>query len=186
MKEKNKNKLGHDEKLYLRNLKGIKKAFSLNKDWKDVIRSDYFFTDDDISMEAFISSVERVYKTKIENAEKLEELTKIKKPLEGKITLEQILIKSNYSKYYKAVVNELNEKGKYESLFKIEPKDFNLPPTWEGTLGTNKQETILYAIALTYNLSEPGQLVMLPNIRHIANQINAPYSALMNAINLFK
>ena len=64
-------------------------------------------------------------------------------------------------------------------------EDFNLPDQWSGTLAKNKEEVILWTIGFTYQINEPGSLFMLPSLRTVAEEIEAPYSILMDCYKLF-
>ena len=90
-----------------------------------------------------------------------------------------------YSRYSSVLECMLEAGAKYKDVVIINPKDFNLPEKWSGTLATNKEEVILWAISFTYLINEPAGLMMLPNLRLIAEEIEAPYSVLMDCFKLF-
>lgn len=178
--------------IYNRDLKGITEAYSKSKSWEDVITSGYFNSDEDTSLEAFIDLVEDVYKTKIKDAKQLDKLTGLttllsKEPNieKGKEpTLEYILTSSRYSKYFRALEKALQEGAKYKDLLQIKPQDFGLPKTWSGCLGSDQYSSILWALSFEFLINEPASLMLLPDLRSIAQEIEAPYSVLMDCYNL--
>ena len=178
--------------IYNRDLKGITEAYSKSKSWEDVITSGYFNSDEDTSLEAFIDLVEDVYKTKIKDAKQLDKLTGLttllsKEPNieKGKEpTLEYILTSSRYSKYCRALEKALQEGAKYKDLLQIKPQDFGLPKTWSGCLASDQYSSILWAIGFEFMINEPASLMFLPDLRSIAQEIEAPYSVLMDCYNL--
>jgi len=178
--------------IYNRDLKGITEAYSKSKSWEDVITSGYFNSDEDTSLEAFIDLVEDVYKTKIKDAKQLDKLTGLttllsKEPNieKGKEpTLEYILTSSRYSKYFRALEKALQEGAKYKDLLQIKPQDFGLPKTWSGCLASDQYSSILWAISFEFMINEPASLMLLPDLRSIAQEIEAPYSVLMDCYNL--
>jgi hypothetical protein len=178
--------------IYDRDLKGIKEAYNGSKSWEDVITSDYFNSDDNPSMEAFIDFVEETYQTKVKDPKHLQELTGIKSllPKEPNIkkgneaTLEGILIKARYSKYSRALKTALQEGVKYKDLLQIKPQDYGLPIIWSGCLGLDQYSSILWAISFEFMLNETKLSVLLPDLRSIAQELEAPYSVLMDAYNI--
>ena len=178
--------------IYNRDLKGITEAYSKSKSWEDVITSGYFNSDENTSMEAFIDLVEDVYKTKIKDAKQLDKLTGLttllsKEPNieKGKEpTLEYILTSSRYSKYFRTLEKALQEGVKYKDLLQIKPQDFGLPKTWSGCLSSDQYSSILWALSFEFLINEPGSLMLLPDLRSIAQEVEAPYSVLMDCYNL--
>ena len=178
--------------IYNRALKGIKEAYSKSKSWEDVITSGYFNSDENTSMEAFIDLVEDVCKTKIKDAKQLDNLTGLttllsKEPNieKGKEpTLEYILTSSRYSKYFRALEKALQEGVKYKDLLQIKPQDFGLPKNWSGCLGSDQYSSILWALSFVFLIDEPASLMLLPDLRSIAQEVQAPYSVLMDCYNL--
>ena len=181
-----------EKQFYDRDLKGIKEAYSKSKSWEDVITSGYFNSDENPSMEAFIDFVEDVYKTKIKDAKQLDKLTGLttllsKEPNieKGKEpTLEYILTSSRYSKYFRALETALEEGATYPELLKIKPKEYGLPEKWNNVLGSDQYRTILWVLSFKFLINEPGSLMLLPDLRSIAQEIQAPYSVLMDCYNL--
>jgi len=178
--------------IYNRDLKGITEAYSKSKSWEDVITSGYFNSDEATSMEAFIDYVEEIYKTKVKDAKDLDKLTGIKSLLskepnieKGKEpTLEYILTRAKNSKYFRALKKALQEGAKYKDLLQIKPQDYGLPKTWSGCLDSDQYSSILWALSFEFLINEPGSLMLLPDLRSIAQEIEAPYSVLMDCYNL--
>jgi hypothetical protein len=104
---------------------------------------------------------------------------------EAKKQIEETFTAGMYSRYSSVLECMLEAGAKYKDIVIINPKDFNLPEKWSGTLATNKEEVILWAISFTYLINEPAGLMMLPNLRLIAEEIEAPYSVLMDCFKLF-
>jgi len=183
-----------ETEFYNRDLKGIKEAYSKSKSWEDVITSDYFNSDEGTSMEAFIDFVEETCQTKVKDAKDLDKLTGLKALLpkeqnteKGKEpTLEYILIRAKNSKYFTALEKALQEGAKYKDLLQIKPQDFGLPKTWSGCLGSDQYSSILWALSFEFLIGEPGFLMLLPDLRSIAKELEAPYSVLMDAYKLYK
>ena len=90
-----------------------------------------------------------------------------------------------YNRYFTTLEDILEAGAKYKDILLLNPKDFNLPDQWSGTLAKNKEEVILWAIGFTYLINEPGSLMMLPSLRTVAEEIGAPYSVLMDCFKLF-
>ena len=181
-----------EKQFYDRDLKGIKEAYSKSKSWEDVITSGYFNSDESNSMEAFIDFVEDVFKTKIKDAQQLDKLTGLTPllPKEPNIekgeepTLEYILTSSRYSKYFRALETALEGGATYPELLKIKPKEYGLPKTWSGCLSSDQYSSILWALSFEFLINEPASLMLLPDLRSIAQEIQAPYSVLMDCYNL--
>ena len=89
-----------------------------------------------------------------------------------------------YNRYFTTLEDMLEAGAKYKDILLLNPKDFNLPEQWSGTLAKNKEEVILWAISFTYLINEPVSLILLPDLRSIAQEIQAPYSVLMDCYNL--
>lgn len=182
-----------EKQVYDRDLKGIKEAYSKSKSWEDVITSGYFNSDENPSMEAFIDYVEEVYKTKVKDAKHLQKLTGLKEDslkeepnvkAGEETTFEQIITASRYSKYFRALETALEGGATYPELLKIKPKEYGLPEKWNKVLGSDQYSTILWALSFSYLINEPASLMLLPSLRTIAEEIQAPYSVLMDCYNL--
>ena len=166
---------------YLNYKKQIAETYQESKDWNKVISTDVY-SDVDEAQEAFIDYVEEVYKTKVKDGKHLQKLTGItEETLEG---LEDTVINSRYSKYFRALEKALQDGVKYKGLLQIKPQDFGLPKTWSGCLGSDQYSSILWALGFEFMIDETGYLMLLPDLRSIAQEIQAPYSVLMDCYNL--
>ena len=166
---------------YLNHKKEIVETYQESKDW-GVVFSTSVYSDITEAQEAFIDYVEEAYQTKVKDGKHLQKLTGItEETLEG---LEETVINSRYSKYFRALERALQEGAKYKDLLQIKPQDFGLPKTWSGCLSSDQYSSILWALSFEFLINEPGSLMFLPDLRSIAQEIQAPYSVLMDAYNL--
>ena len=169
---------------YIKHLKEIREAYEESKDWDKVINS-VVYTDIDEAQEAFIDYVEEVYKTKVKDAKHLQELTGCAEYKETeKIKLKDVINTARFSKYSRALETALEGGATYPELLKIKPKEYGLPKTWSGCLGSDQYSTILWALSFEFLINEPASLMLLPDLRSIAEEIKAPYSVLMDCYNL--
>lgn len=187
---------------YLNYKKQIAETYQESKDW-GVVFSTSVYSDVEDAQEAFVDYVEETYQTKVKDSKHLQKLTGIthldswdskagkyitpdteEEAKENAIReLEETLIRSRYSKYFRALEKALQEGVKYKDLLQIKPQDFGLPKTWSGCLGSDQYSSILWALSFEF-LIEPGSLMLLPDLRTIAQEIQAPYSVLMDCYNL--
>ena len=171
-------------KNYLRLLdykKEIVESYEESKNWDKVITT-AVYSDIPEAQESFIDYVEEIYLTKIKDGKHLQELTGItEETLEG---LEETVINAKFCKYFRALEIGLKLGLMYKDLLKIKPQDFNLPKSWRGCLGSDQYSSILWAISETFRITEPGFLCLAPGLRTIAEEIQAPYSVLMDCYNL--
>lgn len=117
--------------------------------------------------------------SKVKDGKHLQKITRItKETLEG---LEETVISSRCSKYFRALEKALEEGAKYKDLLQIKPQDFGLPETWSGCLGSDQYSSILWALSFEFLINVPASLMLLPDLRSIAQEIEAPYSVLMDA-----
>ena len=166
---------------YIKYLKEIREVYEESKDWDKVITT-AVYSNVDAAQEAFIDYVEEVYKTKVKDGKHLQKLTGIKaETLEG---LEETVIKSRYIKYFRALETALEEGATYPELLKIKPKEYGLPEKWNNVLGLDQYSTILWALSFKFLINEPASLMLLPDLRSIAQEIQAPYSVLMDCYKL--
>lgn len=158
----------------------ISELYQETKDWDKVI-SKAVFIDDNTSVEAFIDEVEAIYNTKVKDAKHLQNLTGCKEyEKKAKYKLQDVINMGRYSTYFRALSIILNNGGTYSDLLKVEPKEYGLPETWEGTLAKDKASSISWAIDFHYNLGEVA-LNLLPNFRYYAEDLKAPLSVIMDA-----
>jgi hypothetical protein len=83
-------------------------------------------------------------------------------------------------RYSKTLEDILDAGGKYSDLLQVKPSYFNLPETWSGCLPTDQYSSILWAIENAFLIGEPNTSVR-PDLKTIAQEIEAPYSVLMDA-----
>ena len=189
---------------YLKHLKEIREAYEESKDW-GVVFSTSVYSDVKEAQESFIDYVEETYQTKVKDGKHLQKLTGIthldswdskagkyitpdteEEAKENAIReLEETVINSRYSKYFRALEKALQDGVKYKDLLQIKPQDFGLPKTWSGCLGSDQYSSILWAISFEFLINEPASLMLLPDLRSIAQEIEAPYSVLMDCYRLF-
>jgi hypothetical protein len=159
---------------YLKEKKAIAETYQESKNWDKVITTVNYN-----SQEAFIDYVEETYQTKVKDAKQLQKLTGItEETLEG---LKETITRSRYSKYSRALKTALQEGAKYKDLLQIKPQDYGLPKTWSGCSYSDQYSSILWALSLEFLIDEPASLMMLPDLRSIAQEVEAPYSVLMDA-----
>lgn len=188
---------------YLNYKKQIAETYQESKDW-GVVFSTSVYLDVEEAQEAFVDYVEETYQTKVKDSKHLQKLTGIthldswdskagkyitpdteEEAKENAIReLEETLIRSRYSKYFRALEKALQEGVKYKDLLQIKPQDFGLPKTWSGCLGSDQYSSILWALSFEFLINEPGSLMFLPDLRTIAQEIQAPYSVLMDCYKL--
>ena len=187
---------------YLNYKKQIAETYQESKDW-GVVFSTSVYSDVEEAQEAFVDYVEETYQTKVKDSTHLQKLTGIthldswdskagkyitpdteEEAKENAIReLEETVINSRYSKYFRALEKALQEGAKYKDLLQIKPQDFGLPKTWRGCLGSDQYSSILWAIENAFLIGEPNTSVR-PDLRSIAQDIEAPYSVLMDCYNL--
>lgn len=186
---------------YLNYKKQIAETYQESKDWGVVFSTS---SDEYEAQEAFIDYVEETYQTKVKDGKHLQKLTGIthldswdskagkyitpdteEEAKENAIReLEETVIRSRYNKYFRALEKALQEGVKYKDLLHIKPQDFGLPKTWSGCIGSDQYSSILWALSVEFLINEPGSLVLLPDLRSIAQEIEAPYSVLMDCYKL--
>ena len=194
---------------YKKSYEGLKALVDEGKDWKYIITEIY--SDEDYLNNIFIRLIEDKEGVTITSAKQLQELSGItemygywdngteetkaykgvKKPTkkeaqeEAKLQIEDTFIQGMYDRYFNTLEDILEAGGKYKDILLIEPKYFNLPETWSGTLSNDKYSTMLWAISFTYLIDEPAGLMLLPDLRSIAEEIEAPYSVIIDCFKLF-
>jgi len=189
--------------IYLNYKKQIAETYQESKDW-GVVFSTSVYSDVKEAQESFIDYVEETYQTKVKDGKHLQKLTGIthldswdskagkyitpdteEEAKENAIReLEETVINSRYSKYFRALEKALQEGVKYKDLLQIKPQDFGLPKNWSGCLGSDQYSSILWALSFEFLINEPASLMLLPDLRSIAQEIQAPYSVLMDCYNL--
>ena len=168
---------------YNKNLEAIKKTFQESKNW-DVVFSTSVYTEDHETEEAFIDYVEEIYQTKVKDAKHLQKLTGIKKQtLED---LEGVVVGARYSKYFRSLIKALQDGAMYKDLLQIKPQGLKQGKDWESYIGDSQYTTILWAISEEFLVDGVGSLTIFPDPRRIAQEIEAPYSVLMDCYTLTK
>ena len=176
----------------------IDQTYRETEDWYLVLNN-HVYNDVWVANEAFIDYIEETYNTKIKDVDHLQELTGIthissywegSKKVEltkeeeqkerAKIELQSSLIMCRENKYIRALENAIREGATYKELLKIKPQDFDLPEKWEGSLYQDQKSAIGWAINMEYNIYEPAGLMMFPSLRAIAEDLEAPYSVIMD------
>lgn len=193
---------------YLEYKKQIAETYQESKDWVKVF-STSVYSDVYEAQEAFIDFIEETLQIKIKDAKHLQELTGIthldswdskagkyitpdkeEEAKENAITqLEDTVINSRYNKYSRALEIALQEGAKYKDLLQIKPQDYGLPRDLKRKNAEYKDQynSILYAISFDFMIMEQyGGSMILPDLRSIAQELEAPYSVLMDCYNLDK
>jgi len=161
---------------YVNYKKDIAETYQETKSWDKVITT-AVYSDIKEAQESFIDYVEEIYQTKVKDGKHLQKLTGIKEEtLEG---LEETLLNSKYIKYSRALEKALQEGAMYKDLLQIKPQDYGLPKSWSGCLGSDQYSSILWAIENAFLIGEPNTSVR-PDLKTIAQEIEAPYSVLMD------
>ena len=176
----------------------IDQTYRETEDWYQVLNN-HVYNDIWEANEAFIDYIEETYNTKIKDVDHLQELTGIthfssywkggeqveitkeeEKKERAKLELRDSLIMSKENKYIRALENAIREGATYKDLLKIKPQDFDLPEKWEGSLYQDQKSAIAWVINVEYNIDEPAGLMMFPSLRLIAEDLEAPYSVIMD------
>jgi len=185
--------------MLFRNWIEIENAYKESGDWGEVIATVVY--DDLYPQEAFIDYLEFLYQTEIKDVKLLQKITGVthidsrekgewvtpKTEAEAKENaikeLEAILTDARYSKYSRAIERAVNRGAKYKDLLQIKPQEYGLPETWSGHIATDQYSSILWAIRMEFLLDEPGGLMLTPDLRSMAKEMEAPYSVLLDAYN---
>jgi len=169
-------------KYYKKALDNIKALYESSNSWDKVITTEVY-KDSYSNQEAFLDYLEEVYKTKIDSGKQLQKLTGItEETLEG---LEETVTRAKFSRYSDKLQDLLIGGAKYKDLLAVKPKDYGLPKTWSNCLASNKEEAVYWTILLEYYLNESTGLTTFPSIRKIAEDLEAPYSEILNAFNYY-
>ena len=168
---------------YVNYKKAIAECYLRTKDWNKVI-STTVYSDINEANESFIDYVEETYQTKVKDATHLRKLCNINTDKDGDGAtlneLEDVILLSRLTKYLRALDNALNKGAMYKDLLQIKPKDYGLPEAWSRSYCSDQNSSILWAIATHFLILEPGNMIR-PELRVIAQEIEAPYSVLLDA-----
>ena len=195
------------DSLYKKSYERLKALGDESKSYGDLFTEIY--QDETYLNEIFVRLVEETEGVAITSAKQLQELTGIteiygywdeekgetvpygdKKPTKKEAQeiafkqVEDTFIKAMSYRYSKALEDMLEAGGKYSDLLQVKPSYFNLPETWSGCLPTDQYSSILWALSFEFLINEPGFLMLLPDLRSIAQEVEAPYSVLMDCYNL--
>lgn len=155
----------------------IRSAYLESKDWNKVLVSDPYLNEPN-AKSILLDYVEELYKTKVTGVDQLRDLLKVSKDLQDEV--EYAFIVWNYNKYYRSLTEEIKRGKKYKDLFKITPANYNLPNTWRGCNTSDHYTTILRAVGDQFYLKD-FDLAVLPGLRKIAKELEAPFSVIMDA-----
>lgn len=192
-----------DYLFYLRAKKEIVEIYQETKDWGEVLNR-AVYQDSSSAEEAFIDYIEEVCQVKVKDVKHLQKLTGIYylNPVndKGEVTelpiggdeskqeaikeLGETLTGAKYAKYSRALQVAIQSGAKYKDLLQIKPKDYGLPESWSGNLGKDQYSSILWAISWEFYIREGAgglSLMKYPSLRLIAEELDAPYSVIMDA-----
>ena len=187
------------DSLYKKSYERLKALGDEGKSYGDLFKEIY--QDVDYLNEIFVRLVEETEVVAITSAKQLQELTGIthldswdiktreyitpKTEEEAKenanIEAEETFTSAMSYRYSKALEDILQAGGKYSELLQIKPSYFNLPETWSGN--KNQYFSILRAISFVFNIGENSSI--RPDLKTIAQEIEAPYSVLMDAHKIY-
>jgi hypothetical protein len=190
-------------KLYKESYERLKAFVDEVKSYGDLFTEIY--EDETYLNEIFVRLVEETEGVAITSAKQLQELTEIteiygywdeekgetvpygdKKPTKKEAQeiaynqIEEAFISAMSYRYSKALEDILEAGGKYKDLLQIKPSFFNLPETWSGCTPSDQYRSILWALKDIFLIGEPNTSVR-PDLKTIAQEIEAPYSVLMDA-----
>lgn len=188
---------------YLNYKKRIAETYQESKSW-GVVFSTCVYSNEPLAQEGFIDYVEEICKTKVKDAKHLQKLTGIthldswdnkagkhvtpdteEGAKENAIReLEETIIGSRYSKYFRTLEDAIQSGAKYKDLLRLKPESFGLPQSWRGHLGSDQYSSILWALSFAFLVNESAFLRISPDLRSIAEEVEAPYSVLMDCYNL--
>ena len=191
------------DSLYKKSYERLKALSDESKSYGDLFTEIY--EDEQYLNEIFVRLVEETEGVAITSAKQLQELTGIteiygywdeekgetvpygdKKPTKKEAQeiafkqIEEAFTSAMSYRYSKALEDILEAGGKYSDLLQVKPSFFYLPETWSGCLPTDQYSSILWAIENAFLIGEPNTSVR-PDLKVIAQEIEAPYSVLMDA-----
>ncbi|PRY13741.1 hypothetical protein CLV24_105111 [Pontibacter ummariensis] len=135
------------------------------------------------TLEAFLDAIEAQQGSKIESIDHLSGITEI----EDREALASVVTHGRESKYLRALRKAIEDGAVLSDLQQVEPAGFGLAPSWTGSSGeeANKQTMILWAIGEGYVISFRSYDKVSPHLRSIANDLNAPYSVVIDAFEAY-
>ncbi len=177
----------------------IAKTYQETGSWKETYYNSY-----DEDSEAFIDLIEAEYKTTIKDVKHLQKLTGIttlrywdedkeeyreaeteKEAKEiAKKELERTLLSAREQKYKRALRGALRQGAKYKELLEMDPKKYNLPDSW---IKREQYNSIIETISIELSLDSSSLiLVIRPGLRAIAEELEAPYSVILDSYYYYK
>ena len=165
----------HSHLKYLRYKEAVKETYQETKDWEKVINT-VIYEDTQEGNEPFIDYIEELYNIRVKDAKHLSSLTGIKDETE----LEDIILKAKICRYETALETALKNGAKYKDLLQIKPKEYGLPEKWKTWREGDQYSSILWALGSEFMINEPAGLAMLPDLRSIAQELEAPYLSLIH------
>lgn len=190
--------MANEDNIYRDRIAKIRKAYQDSGDWAEVFHS-AVYSDCIVSQEAFIDYLEEVSQTKVTDVKHLQKLTGIthllssdKVEAKNEAQAKQFAVKelsevitiAKYSKYSRALTTALEGGAKYSDLLKMKPADWGLPEgwsAWHDILSSDQHKEILKAISTVFLIGEPLRYMVAPNLRTIADELEAPYPVILEA-----
>jgi hypothetical protein len=182
----------------------IAQTYQETNSWYDVL-STHVYRDSSGANESFIDYVEEVYQTQLKDVKHLQELTGIteldtwdsksgkyvdpKTEQESKENaikeLQDTLTTARANKYKRALESAIQGGATYTELLQIKPQDYGLPEKWleYGSMEYDQARALQEVIASEYLLFSPGGLMLFPGLRAIAEDLQAPYSVILDSYN---
>ena len=137
---------------------------------------------DSTSDYVFFRLVEEENNYPIKSVEELEKCLGVAEG-EGNSDIERIFYNAMHYRYVNKIETLINNGAKYKDLLSVSPKEFNLSKSWKVESFSeriyNQQKAILETICYSFYLNE-GCFIK-PNLRDIATELDAPYSAILKA-----
>jgi hypothetical protein len=191
---KNIGEMVRDYSFYYQYKKRINEIYLQNGDWLSAYL-DGVDADGDGS-EAFIDYLEEVTQTRVKDVAHLQELTGITElgkwdrkkgeyvaPATKQNAIDRLTLSltgARSDKYERLIQDAIKDGAKYKDLLRITPKDYGLPDSWGGGLATDQYSAILWAISYEFKINNPMGLILFPDLRSIATEMEAPYSVIMD------
>lgn len=133
------------------------------------------------ALEAFLDAIEAEQQLTVADADQLASITGI----EDSQVLRSILTIGRESKYLRALRKAIEDGAMFSDLLQMEPSAFRLAEPWDGETGS-KQKSIVWAIGEAYVISFLTYSKVSPHLRSVAQDLNAPYSIVVEAFESFQ
>lgn len=163
------------QRLYLR-MEALAKG---GASWESLL--DEVAIDDDSEAEIYVRIVEELNGRSIASDMDLLWTTGLDKTnKERQEEIKELFYRAMSYRYRVLLENLLMAGATYNELLAVKPSQLNLPETWSiGGQERNQAKTIAFNIMLIFNLNE--LLFFRPSLRHIAEELQAPYTVIMQA-----